>query len=302
MLSRWRCSSSDPPAAPVTGFGTRSSSCSRRSGDRSGTTWSPDALTSRPEMAAFLERLQSAVPQGQVLDTSVTTVRAPRLARALRRPPARQRPRARAAAPPAEAAPRHADDLHGPRRPGDAEARVPDAVATRHRPGRRHRRRRDARHRRRRQLRLPDRGARHRAHAQPDRRARQLAARRPRRRARLPDRARQAADLRPAARPHDARAHGARLSAAVARARLRALPRLRGVRAPRHDRPGHRRGDPAARCRLQHPFPRLSPAGRRAGRRVDPRPRDAGPRWRKARSSARPLDEFHVLLRKGAPS
>jgi len=31
-------------------------------------------LTSRPEMAAFLDRLQSAVPQGQVLDTSVTTV------------------------------------------------------------------------------------------------------------------------------------------------------------------------------------------------------------------------------------
>jgi len=32
------------------------------------------ALTSRPEMAAFLDRLQSAAPQGHVLDTSVTTV------------------------------------------------------------------------------------------------------------------------------------------------------------------------------------------------------------------------------------
>ena len=228
-------------------------------------------------MAAFLERLQSAVPQGQVLDASVTTVEhrdwrghfAGRLhGRGLELGP-----------------------LHRPLKPhagmrmtymdrADQETlkREFPAVAKRHRPGRRHRRRRDARHRRRRQLRLPDRGARHRAHAQPDRRARQLAARRPRRRARLPDRARQAPDLRPAARPHDARAHGARLPAAVARARLRALPRLRGVRAPRHDRPGHRRGDAAARCRLQHPFPRLSPAGRRAARRVDPRSRDPGPR------------------------
>ncbi len=105
------------------------------------------ALTSRPEMAAFLERLQSAVPQGQVLDTSVTTVEhrdwrghfAGRL----------------------HGSGLELGPLHRPLKPhpgmrmtymdrADQETlkREFPAVAKRHRPGRRHRRRRDARHRR----------------------------------------------------------------------------------------------------------------------------------------------------------
>ena len=181
-----------------------------------------NALTSRRDLADFLADLQSSVPQGQVVDTSVTACdhRDWRAHFA-----GRLQGRGLELGPLHRPIPVHAgmqmtyvdyQDQATLQRayPKLAEHIVPvdvlDDAA-------------DAGHGRAGQLRLPDLGARHRAHAQPDRRARQLAAGRPRRRPALPDRARQAPHLRQAARPHHARAPGARLRAAVDRARLRAL-------------------------------------------------------------------------------
>ena len=53
---RWRWSSSGRTAAPGPGCDTRSSSCSPRSAARSAMTWSTGALTSRRDLADFLDR------------------------------------------------------------------------------------------------------------------------------------------------------------------------------------------------------------------------------------------------------
>ena len=180
---RWRWRSSGPHGRTRTWLRNQKFKLLTSIGRTLGNDVVANALTSRRDLAEYLADLQSPVPQGQVVDTSVTTCEhrdwrahfAGRLhGRGLELGPL-HRPipphagmqmtyvdRADQATLQARASRSWRTHIVPVDVLDDAETLATVAAG---------------------QLRLPDLRARHRAHAQPDRRARQLAARRPRRRA-----------------------------------------------------------------------------------------------------------------------